>query len=313
MNNTNINIKTKDETQAKRKNKYVAGDKIGPYETELLQRLENRRGIFKCSFCGQKFESYINHVARGSKKSCGCQNKHYKSGEKLGPNNTELVEYTYVDKHRKWHGKFICSECGKIFESDICGVVKGNARSCGCLKDKNFYNNSRSYCYKELTGQKSGTWTALRRTNKQSKNHTWYWECVCENGHHKEILSSNFGRVLTCSECNLGSYGERIIKESLEQLCIQFETQYSFADCCYVNPLLFDFYLPDYNCCIEYDGEQHFEETHFFNSDSLDKRKERDNIKNQYCSNHNIRLIRIPYWDKAKINKEYIKELLNNE
>lgn len=88
MNNTNINIKTKDETQAKRKNKYVAGDKICPYEAELLQRLENRRGIFKCSFCGQKFESYINHVARGSKKSCGCQNKHYKSGEKLGPNNT---------------------------------------------------------------------------------------------------------------------------------------------------------------------------------------------------------------------------------
>lgn len=39
-------------------------------------------------FLWAKFESYINHVARGSKKSCGCQNKHYKSGEKLGPNNT---------------------------------------------------------------------------------------------------------------------------------------------------------------------------------------------------------------------------------
>ena len=74
MNSTNTNIKTKDETQTKRKNKYVAGDKIGPYETEHLQRLENRRGIFKCSFCGQKFESSINNVARGSKKSCGCQN-----------------------------------------------------------------------------------------------------------------------------------------------------------------------------------------------------------------------------------------------
>ena len=235
-------------------------------------------------------------------------NKNYKYnvGDKIGQYNTEIIE-----RFKGGRALFKCSFCGTYFESTINSVMRGNRKSCGCLRDKDFYHGIHSYCYKDLTGKKSGTWTA--RINRQSKNYAWYWECVCENGHHKEILSSNFGKTLTCSECNLGSYGERIIRKSLEQLSIRFITQYSFSDCYYIHPLLFDFYLPDYNCCIGYDGEQHFEENHFFNHDSLEKRKERDNIKNQYCFKNNIKLIRIPYWDKTKINKEYIKGLLINE
>lgn len=96
---------------------------------------------------------------------------------------------------------------------------------------------------------------------------------------------------------------------------IKFEKEKTFKDC--LNPkteryLRFDFYLPDYNCCIEYDGEQHFKEYANWNSSSLKERQYRDNLKNLYCCNNNIKIIRIPYYDFNKINKEYLRDRIEN-
>lgn len=66
-------------------------------------------------------------------------------------------------------------------------------------------------------------------------------------------------------------------------------------------PLPFDFYLPELNICIEYDGEQHFKENrHFGGKEYLEKTKYHDQIKNEYCKNNNIKLIRIKYCDNIK-------------
>ena len=68
------------------------------------------------------------------------------------------------------------------------------------------------------------------------------------------------GSVRSCGRCKT-SRGEEKVKEVLDKLKITYKQQYTFKDC--INPntgylLRFDFYLPDYNCCIEYDGIQHF-------------------------------------------------------
>ena len=42
----------------------------------------------------------------------------------------------------------------------------------------------------------------------------------------------------------------------------KFLTQHKFNDCKFKKPLPFDFYLPEYNMCIEFDGEQHFKGWH---------------------------------------------------
>lgn len=81
--------------------------------------------------------------------------------------------------------------------------------------------------------------------------------------------------------------------------------EYSFDDCRHINLLFFDFYLPNYNCCIEYDGEQHYKKTKF-SHDDFGKRKIRDEIKNKYCDKNKIKLIRIPYWEYNKINEQYL-------
>ena len=87
--------------------------------------------------------------------------------------------------------------------------------------------------------------------------------------------------------------------------------QYKFDDCRFYNHLPFDFYLPEYNILIEYDGKQHF----ILNSFGKDMWhfvdiKIRDTVKNVYCENNNIELIRIPYWEFNDI-ENILKDRIN--
>jgi len=64
-----------------------------------------------------------------------------------------------------------------------------------------------------------------------------------------------------CSKCQI-SKGEEKIQEYLKYNNIEYLNQKSFNDCRYKQLLKFDFYIPKYNMCIEYDGEQYFEIRH---------------------------------------------------
>ena len=69
-----------------------------------------------------------------------------------------------------------------------------------------------------------------------------------------------------------------------------------FNDCRNKLPLPFDFYSPEYNTCIEYDGELHFISKEYFGGDeNLKETQKRDEIKTFYCNENNIKLIRIKY------------------
>jgi len=71
--------------------------------------------------------------------------------------------------------------------------------------------------------------------------------------------------------------------------------------------LKFDFYLPKYNYCIEYDGQQHFKPLEFFGGIvQFKKNQTRDKIKNDYCKKETIKLVRVKYNDNIleKIKKE---------
>lgn len=116
----------------------------------------------------------------------------------------------------------------------------------------------------------------------------------------------------SCSDCyKKESVGERKIREYLEKNNIDYVPQYWFDDCRDINPLPFDFYIEKLNMCIEFDGKQHFEPTHFFNC-SYNKIQAHDQIKNKYCLNNGIHLIRIPYWKMNKITDILDNELINN-
>lgn len=111
-----------------------------------------------------------------------------------------------------------------------------------------------------------------------------------------------------CPRCN-GSSMEAMVGKYLQQHKINYIPQKSFPDCRDQRPLPFDFYLPDYNILIEYDGEQHFSPVNFGGVSNEEAFKNlkitqyHDAIKTKYCQENNITLIRIPFWDKNNIDK----------
>lgn len=121
-------------------------------------------------------------------------------------------------------------------------------------------------------------------------------EYVCKVcGHQGESLPNNLLRGGGCPECNM-SNGEKKVMKYLSDKNITFDEQHTFADCKNIFCLPFDFYLPDYNACVEYDGEQHFRPVAFFGGEEKFKQLQRnDAIKTQYCKDHNINLCRIKY------------------
>lgn len=105
-------------------------------------------------------------------------------------------------------------------------------------------------------------------------------------------------------ETNRRSFGEKKIKEFLDQNSIRYIREKKFETCKNKKQLPFDFYLPDYKICIEYDGELHYRKSEMFGGESTLKRiKNNDTIKSKWCSENNIKLIRISYRKKNKIFK----------
>lgn len=102
--------------------------------------------------------------------------------------------------------------------------------------------------------------------------------------------------------CCRESRGEKNIRRWLESHNIKYKCQYSFVDCKDKKALPFDFYIPSFNMCIEYDGIQHFQPVDFAGKgenwaiEQFKNTQRHDEIKNMYCKNNNIHLFRIPYF-----------------
>jgi len=111
-----------------------------------------------------------------------------------------------------------------------------------------------------------------------------------------------------CPKCKT-SKSEIKIENILKENNINYICQKKFSDCINKKELPFDFYLPNHNMCIEYDGEQHFKQFRFEkNDEKLQKRIKNDIIKNEYCKNNNIKLLRIRFDDS--IDKK-MKKIFN--
>lgn len=171
---------------------------------------------------------------------------------------------------------------------------------------------------KDIAGQKFGLLTAIRPTKKRTKNSCVLWECVCDCGNPQiiEVSATNLirGHTLSCG-CRHQSKWEIMIKDLLTELNVEFKEQYRFDDCWnkkHSDRLPFDFYLPFYNIIIEYDGEHHFQPVKGWGGEEKFKiTQQNDCIKNNYCKNHNITLLRIPYTYSEEDVKKSIINILN--
>ena len=165
----------------------------------------------------------------------------------------------------------------------------------------------------KLIGEKHNNLTTAYRRKRNNGSSIIIVDCLCDCGEIREnvqLTKLREGAVYSCKKCAKSiSSMEMFILQILKNNNVDFIHQKRFSDCKDVFELPFDFYLPNFNILIEFDGSQHYEKNHFNNSlEDFERIKRHDKIKTMYANQHNIMLIRFNY----KQNKDEVeKELLS--
>lgn len=215
--------------------------------------------------------------------------------------------------------KWICQcECGNIVFVVGCHLRNGHTKSCGCLQKEKAAKLMKNIIQplgtkakeNDLVGKQFGILTVIEQIT-ENKGDKKQWKCLCSCGNYKIVTGSDLvtGHVSSCG-CIRVSAGEAIIEDILKKNQIPFVREKSFEDCVFKQRLRFDFYVAD-KYLIEFDGKQHFETANKFwdTEDYLREIQLRDSIKNEYCRQNNLILIRIPYTHLKNIQlKDLIPE-----
>lgn len=259
--------------------------------------------------CGKEIDVLGTSLRSGNTKSCGCL-KHERiiqSNIKRGRKIEEGQVFNYLTIIGKPYYKNNSQErvvdckciCGKIISPRLQRLVSGETKSCGCV-----YSNKI-----DEIGNRYGKLTVIEEAGRNNEGRV-LWKCKCDCGNTKIALGKSLRAGLVNSCGCLHSKGEQKIQEILESMNIKFIREYSFNDLRTKNMTLlyFDFFLPDLNICIEYQGKQHYNNIpHHWNGFSFKKLQKHDKMKCNYCKNNNIKLIEISYKDYDKLSKNYLK------
>lgn len=213
----------------------------------------------------------------------------------------ELLSTEYISAREKL--KIKCKE-GHIYDTRWDNYKTGyRCPTCGIQKSSDKQKHSYEYVknFIEMYGDEL-------LSDQYIHSHAKL-KIKCKKGHIYDTAFTNYQSGSRCPICKI-SHGENNIKNILDKYEIDYIQQYKFKDCKFKRQLPFDFYLPDYNILIEYDGEQHFiVKEHFGGYEGFIDIKIRDTIKDIYCKDNNIKLIRIPYYNKNNLENILIKEL----
>lgn len=209
--------------------------------------------------------------------------------------------------------KCIC-DCGNEVIVAGADLSIGHTQSCGCLQKERTSKANE----KDWAGYTNNAGVLFIRQSRMNKAGQWLWICKCPScGKEFEALPAavNYNNRISCG-CSIMSYGETIIELFLKTLGVSYDKQYSFDDCVYKSKLRFDFAVHDDDSIIliEYDGKQHYEPIDWFGGrEAFEETKLRDKIKNNYCKEHNLTLLRLPYTLNDDEIKEKIINVLNPE
>jgi len=237
----------------------------------------------------------------------------------------DKYDYSLVDwKNASEKVKIICPTHG-IFEQ----LPTTHQRGFGCFKCASILRGDKQRKPKKIKVikkvHKYNTKIFIEKVNI-IHNDKYNYSKTNYDGYYKNvtIICPNHGEYTQkagdhlngngCPKCNR-SKGEEIINIYLMNNRIKFKEQKRFIGLKDKSSLKFDFYLPDHNLCIEFDGEQHFRPVDYSrgrlsNEELLNQFKDiqrKDIMKNQYCLNNNINILRIPY-----INIDQIDNIIDN-
>ena len=268
--------------------------------------------------CGNHFKMKFNAFQQGQRCPI-CASKHRSKLRTM--TNDEFVkrvestwgnEYTLLSKYVNSDTpiKVKHNKCGNIYMTRPADFIRGH----GCLKCSYVERapkigvNQRtplSEVKKSIKDILGDQYVVLTKDSdyKGNRQHISIKHLTC--GHVYKARYSDIQRGHTgcpyCAKLGGSSNGESKILNILQKIYHlksedDFYYGYIIPDLKYKSNLHFDFWLPKQRIAIEYDGRQHYIPINYFGGfEAFQQQQERDRLKDQYCKDNHITLIRIPY------------------
>lgn len=293
------------------------------FDYSRVKYINNRTKIsIICPIHGIFFQTPEKHIFTKGCKKCSFENL---SITKTKSNKTFIINAINIHNNKYDYSKTLYIHCHKkidiicpihgIFSQSPSTHLKGQ----GCVKcgyDKLSISNSNNTEYfitkSNIHHGDKYNYSLVEYINNKTKV-----KILCPiHGEFSQKAADHLNGC-GCPRCN-SSKGEIKIEQFFKLHCIKIQRQKKFLEC--INPktnykLSFDFYLPDYNILIEYDGQQHFKPVTGIWSQTIlefNLLKIRDRIKNKFAKKNNIKLLRIKYTQIKNVDKILTKNLKIN-
>lgn len=276
--------------------------------------------ICQCTICNYEWKSTPTRILGGAGcKQCAIKNNGKKKAQEKAKQFYELFNSKYsksielLDEYKNCKSKILlkCKKHNYNFYSTPDLIMNGNPK----------------YLCPKCIGEKTGDRCRLSQKEFEDAVHNANPNVIVlgeYKGNHErikcrcvihdytwDVLANHIMRRSTgCPKC--GSYsGENKIDDIFQKMGYKLISQKRYNDCRDKNPLPFDRFCEELNLIIEYDGEWHYMPIPYIDKEKAEKQlaitQYHDKIKNEYCKNHNINIIRVPYWENNNM-EEYIKE-----
>ncbi len=277
-----------------------------------------------CDYCGEEYRTqyatYYNGHEKYPKDACKhCASKKSRevSIKKYAKKYFDKVRsvcnhlgYILITKENEYTGsgmrvQYICPKHG-LRTTNISNLSNGH----GCLlcadENRGSYLKYTPNDVERIVNETNENILLNKDDYKNCYTYNLNIKCKCGNVFTTNLTNYIRHNVNRCPACSSKeSNGEFRIRNYLDNNDIEYIQEFRFNDCRDKKPLPFDFYLRDRNLIIEYDGMHHYQKTYY---GDYEKTVEHDKIKNQYCKDNGIDILRIPFWEYNSI-----EEILSNK
>lgn len=265
---------------------------------------------YECLTCSTLFDTQPQ-IIHNAKAPCPECRKVYKQKKFL-----DKAEKTFKDNFHKWHldenweivtipklvqepADFKHKACGNVIHTSLQNLSRttkkkylGNGTGCSYCSGTHTYTDEE---IKKYIKEERVNYTFVRSFVEKMHLMVVVKHEVC--GNEKTLQFNYFTRGEGCRHCKV-SGGEETIMYALDNLGVDYEHEKSFDDLVSKkgSKLRYDFFLPDNNVIIEYDGRQHYEHVDtWIPEKDYNRYIENDGIKDNYALDNNITLLRIPF------------------
>lgn len=282
-------------------------DLVGNEYTFLDPYVDSRTKIkVKHNKCGKVYKvtpsSFLNNGSRCP--YCAGLAKKTDSQFKQEVRNLVGNEYVFLDSYVNTMTKIKVkhNKCGNIYEVAPNNFLGGHR--CPYCYDVRKTNTQFQQEVYNLVGNEYVFLNSY--VNNRTKLRVKHNKC----GNIYEIQPNNFLNGSRCPYCNSRPKGEVFINKILKSLGIKYEYQKTFDDLKDTSLLSYDFFIPDQNILIEYQGKQHYQPIDYFGGDDKFKiQQKHDKMKSDYAKGNGYNLIAVPYTEDtfSKIKKYLVK------